>query len=279
MSNSGDSDLYVASRRALLDALDVLAPHSEALVLVGAHAIYHYTGEADVALATRTKDSDVAIDPRALLDDPLLEEAMRRGEFVLDPTSGQPGQWIKADGAIDLLVPESLGGGRGKRGARIDPHDRRAARNVKGLEAALVDKRRDQIRSLDPGDQRSAALWIAGPSALLVTKLHKLGDRHAAGGSRLEDKDAHDVYRLMRAVPLGEFEVGFRRLLGDEVSRAVSEEALECLTVLFASERSGGAIMAGRVEEGIGQPAVVAAASAALAREIHAVTTHAVTRP
>lgn len=43
------------SRRALLDALEALADHREGVILIGAHAIYVYTGEADVPIATRTK--------------------------------------------------------------------------------------------------------------------------------------------------------------------------------------------------------------------------------
>jgi hypothetical protein len=46
----------------LLDALEALAAHRDALVVVGAQAIYLHTGEADVALAEATKDSHLAID-------------------------------------------------------------------------------------------------------------------------------------------------------------------------------------------------------------------------
>ena len=64
MSVSGDADLLVASRRALLDALDALRPHLDAVVVVGAQAIYMHTGAAPVALAETTKDSDLAVDSR-----------------------------------------------------------------------------------------------------------------------------------------------------------------------------------------------------------------------
>ncbi len=59
MSPPGDADLLVAARRVLLDALDALAAHRDALVVIGAQAIYLHTGEADVALAEATKDSDL----------------------------------------------------------------------------------------------------------------------------------------------------------------------------------------------------------------------------
>lgn len=69
----GVSDLYVQARRALLDALDALDPHRDAVVLVGSQAIYLYTGDTDVPIATQTKDSDIALDPSLIEDDPLLE--------------------------------------------------------------------------------------------------------------------------------------------------------------------------------------------------------------
>lgn len=61
MSRAGDADLLVAARSALLDALEALADQRDALVLIGAQAIYLHTGAAVVALAEATKDSDLAI--------------------------------------------------------------------------------------------------------------------------------------------------------------------------------------------------------------------------
>ena len=44
-------ELYVIARRVLLDALDALGGHRDAVVLVGAQAIYLRVGEADLAVA------------------------------------------------------------------------------------------------------------------------------------------------------------------------------------------------------------------------------------
>ena len=44
----GVDELYARSRRALLDALEALAEHRDGVILIGAHAVYLYTGEADV---------------------------------------------------------------------------------------------------------------------------------------------------------------------------------------------------------------------------------------
>ncbi len=39
---------YVAARRVLLDALTALDGHLDNLVLVGAQAVYHHSGSADL---------------------------------------------------------------------------------------------------------------------------------------------------------------------------------------------------------------------------------------
>jgi len=67
-----DPDLLVRARSALLDAIDALAEQHDALVVIGAQAVYLWTGGMDIALAEATKDSDVALDPRSLSDDPRI---------------------------------------------------------------------------------------------------------------------------------------------------------------------------------------------------------------
>jgi len=42
--------LYVAARSVLLDALTLLAPHGDAVIVVGAQAVYLRTGEGSAAL-------------------------------------------------------------------------------------------------------------------------------------------------------------------------------------------------------------------------------------
>jgi hypothetical protein len=267
MNAPGASEAYIAARRALLDALDALAVHLDALVLVGAQAVYVHTGEADVAVATHTTDGDLVVNPDGLSGDPLLEEAMQKAGFVLDLGRIQPGEWISRDGiAVDLLVPEALGG-PGRRGARIPPHDKMSARKVTGLEAAVVDNEIREIIALDGLDQRRYDLAVAGPTALLVAKLHKLGDRQKQG-TRLEDKDAHDVYRLLRAVPTALFADKVRFLRDDPIAGDVTREAVERLEALFGTAESLGSTMAGRAEVLVGDPEVTAAASSALALDI-----------
>jgi len=57
---------YGAARRVLLDALQALQAHADALVIAGAQAVYLHTGDGDLAVAPFTTDADLAVDPKAL---------------------------------------------------------------------------------------------------------------------------------------------------------------------------------------------------------------------
>ncbi len=179
-----ETSLEVAARAALLDALVALDAHRHAVILIGAQAIYLHTGEAPVALAPYTKDADLAIDARSLVDDPRIEEAMTAAGFVLDPQARQPGTWLSSTGVpVDLMVPEALSGPHARRGARIPPHARNATRRAVGLEGAIVDNEIRRIEALDPVDPRAFDIRVAGPAALLVSKLHKISERREDRGA------------------------------------------------------------------------------------------------
>jgi len=47
-------ELYVLARQVLLDALEALGAHRDAIVLVGAQAVYLHVGDADLAVASRS---------------------------------------------------------------------------------------------------------------------------------------------------------------------------------------------------------------------------------
>lgn len=269
MSPPGDADVLVAARSALLDALEALHDQRDALVLIGAQAIYLHTGAAPVALGEATKDSDLAVDPRALNDSPLLDDAMQRAGFHRNLTEPQPGSWLSPSGIpVDLMVPAALAGSGGRRGARIPPHSRHATRRTPGLEAAVVDHAPMTITALDPDDRRSAVIEVAGPAALLVAKLHKLGERQDRP-ERLLDKDAHDIYRLLAATDTGSLSRTLADLRKDELAGATTTEAIHYLDQLFASGPDAvGSTMAGRAEELVGDPAVVSAAVSALAADL-----------
>lgn len=269
MNMTGDADLLVVARGALLDALEALSVHLDSVIVIGAQAIYLHTGDAPVALAEATKDSDLALDVRTLTGRPLLEDIMRAAGFHLDVQSGQPGAWLNAQGIpVDLMVPEALAGRAGRRGARIAPHSKNAARRAVGLEAAVVDHVPMEVRALAAGDDRIYSTNVAGPAALLVAKLHKLGERQETPG-RLIDKDAHDVYRLFVAAPTDKLAVRLRHLRSDELAGPVTEQALVFLAELFAAGADApGSMMAGRAEEGVGEPLTVSASVAILAEDL-----------
>jgi hypothetical protein len=252
-----------------LDALEALLAHREAVVVVGAQAVYLHTGGAQVALAEATKDSDLALDTRHLGTEPHVEDALRQAGFELNKEARQPGMWVSPNGVpVDLMVPEALGGRPGHRAARIPPHGDRTARQAVGLEAAVVDNLWLHIPSLVEGDTRVVEARVAGPAALIVAKLHKIHERRGTP-DRLVDKDAHDVYRLLVVVQTHDLVEGFCRLRAHELSRGPTEAALQMLHELFSAGPDAlGSEMAGRAEEGIGQPATVAAAASALADDL-----------
>jgi hypothetical protein len=74
----GAGNLIVEARAALLDAVAALEAQKDSVTHIGAQAIYLRTGSATFALAEATKDTDLAIDPRKLGEDPRLEEAMTK---------------------------------------------------------------------------------------------------------------------------------------------------------------------------------------------------------
>ncbi|OQS12857.1 hypothetical protein B0T36_22395 [Nocardia donostiensis] len=264
------ADLLVLSRTVLLDALEALAEHRDAVIVVGAQAVYLRTGGINVALAEATKDSDVALDSRHLGTEPPVEAAMTAAGFV-PSANNQPGSWVNAAGIpVDLMVPEQLAGPGNKqtRGARLPPHGKRALRRAKGLEATVVDYSKMPVSTLDPTDQRTITAKVAGPAALLVAKCHKIAERVDAP-HRLNDKDAHDTYRILTATDTSNLHDTIATLLDDRVSSEVTREALTFLDELFAAGPTAiGSMMAGRAEEGVGEPDEVSIAVSILAADL-----------
>ena len=275
MSPAGDADLLTRARAALLDALEALAEHRDAVVVIGAQAIYPHTGGTTLVLAEATKDSDLTVDPRILDAEPLVEEAMRAAGFELDPVTRQPGAWVNADRIpVDLMVPEALAGNGGRRSARVPPHHRNAMRRVRGLEGAVVDHSLMRVGALAEDDPREYTIRVATPAALLVAKLHKIAEREDEP-HRLEPKDAHDVYRLLATLPLERFAAPLVHLSEDPLAGEATGAALVCLDRLFAAGPDAlCTVLAGRAEELVGDPDVVSAAVAFLAQDLLAAVQH-----
>ena len=239
-------------------------------MLVGAQAIYFHTGDADVPIASSTTDADLALIPDQLGDTPLVEDAMRDAGFSLDlQAGGQPGAWLSPDGIpVELLVPRALDRGATRRSADLSPHARESARKVVGLEAAALDHTMETLSAIDSDDPRSAELRIAGPAALMVAKLHKIGER-AAARDRLLNKDSHDLYRLLLHAPATSLAPRLSWLHDTALAGDVTKRALEYLRELSGSEDAPIPQMAAEAESAIGgDPAVLAARVWALAQDL-----------
>jgi hypothetical protein len=122
---------------------------------------------------------------------------------------------------------------------------------------------------VDPSDKRTFNARVAGPAALLIAKVHKIHER-LDRPNRLNDNDAHDIYRLLVATTdVPALAATFQRLLADPVSESVTQRAIDWLPSLFADGPDAvGSVMAGRAEEGVGDPDVVSASVAALAADL-----------
>jgi len=155
------------------------------------------------------------------------------------------------------------------RGARTPPHSKRAIRRAAGLEAAIVDNSPYEITALDHRDPRRFMMRVAGPAALLIAKMHKLGERNETNVARLDDKDAHDVYRLLSAVPTESLAATLATLRETDLAGTATETGLHHFQELFAVGPDGlGCIMAGRAEELVGDPQFVSQAAASLAQDL-----------
>ena len=259
---------YVAARRVLLDALEALTYHLPSLILVGAQAVYHHTGDADLNVPLMTTDADLAIDTRGLADVPEIGSLLRGAGFVPGPN---PGRWVAAsDVAVDLMVVphQSRTAKASARAARLAPHDRLTARIARGLEPALIDHQRIAIAALESTDARTFDLAIAGPAALLVAKVIKISERLGQADrqpDRLKEKDALDAFRLLQAVDTAELVLGLTGHRGEPNAAAVADEAVEILRMHATSPRGRIAFLAAAAAGG---DATVAPAFAALCNDL-----------
>jgi hypothetical protein len=222
-----------------MDAAEALESQLDAVVLVGAQAVYLRTGDADIGVAPYTTDADITIGPDDLADEPLLADLLTAKGFKLHRN---PGAWLSADGIIiDIMVPDLLAG-PGSRGARLGVHGKEVARRAKGLEGALIDRDQIEIAALDPADPRSVSMNVAGPGALLVAKVIKIAER--VGGDRLSDKDALDVLRLLRATETSDLASRISQLQDDSLSAGAAAEAVSRLHPFFGTPDAEGIAMA-----------------------------------
>lgn len=258
---------YVEARRVLLDVLYALRVHLDAVVLVGAQAVYLRTAGRIEGYQPFTTDADVVLDPTLLGDIPPLREAMEGAGFVLTDEPGiwearfmRPGFVDEVVVPVDLIVPEELAPKAGRRAARLPgQHGKTTARKSPGLAGAVVDNGPVDLVSLEGGDPRTTTVNVAGYGALLVAKLHKLGDRLATP-QRLQAKDAGDIYRLFDAIDPDEMTALLQVLLKDRRSSGTTSKALVYLDQLFTTGSAVGVDLAVEALRGVLPQSTVSAA-------------------
>ena len=143
----------------------------QAIVLIGAQAIYLHTGVVELAVAEFTTDADIVLDLALLAPLPEIEATMEAAGFRRKDRVGawqvlRDVQGVPTTVEVDLMVPSAVAGG-GRRAADLQGHAPHVARKARGLEAALVDKSGRTIAALDLIDTRSFVVAVAGPAALL----------------------------------------------------------------------------------------------------------------
>ena len=89
----------------LLDAITVLAPHIEHIVLVGAHAIYLHTEDVVTGVALFTKDADLALDPIGSCQDRELQSGSQSAPLRQTPQTRLNALDIQWPRAFILLLP------------------------------------------------------------------------------------------------------------------------------------------------------------------------------
>ncbi|HUQ60173.1 GSU2403 family nucleotidyltransferase fold protein [Lentzea sp.] len=244
---------YVKARAVLLDALDGLGPHRDAVVLVGAQAVYLHAGAADFVTAPTTTDADLALVPGRLANEPSIVDAMHAAGFA---PGRQPGSWTgPGDITVDLMAPEALCGQGGRRSAHLPPphEDKATARRTLGLEPAVVDNEVRRIGALDPRDARTFEIKVAGPAALVVSKVVKIAERREQL-HRLKPKDGLDVLRLLRVIDTESLASSLAVVAADELSSAVVADAVKDLRALAAGPEELLPRLAADAEAGFTDP-------------------------
>ncbi|MFD1046497.1 hypothetical protein ACFQ1S_13510 [Kibdelosporangium lantanae] len=226
----------MAARTVLLDALEALDNHLPNIVLVGAQAVYLHTGAGNLVQPPMTTDADLALDTSALADEPEISSALTGAGFS---AGTHPGSWRGKGGiAVDIMVVPS----------------RNTARITAGLEPALVDCAPHLITALDPDDRRQVNLRVAGPAALLIAKAIKVEERLADADSgkstRLKEKDALDMFRLLQAVETDDLAHGIRRHLTDDHANEVTMRGLRVLEAHGTTSRSALPMLAAQAAAG-----------------------------
>jgi hypothetical protein len=104
---------------------------------------------------------------------------------------------------------------------------------------------------------------------LIVSKVHKIDERlNERRVTRLDDKDALDVLRLLQAVSTPRLARSFQALVNDPVAGEVTRETVTSLRSLFADVRGAGSQMAVRAAVPLADANSIAKSCAILTTEL-----------
>lgn len=154
------------------------------------------------------------------------------------------------------MVPDAVCAPGGRRGARLPVHGHRVARRTIGIEPAHVDNELRDVVALDPSDLRRATLRVAGPAALLVSKIIKIQERLEQPNC-LKPKDGLDVLRLLRTIDTTRLAERLRTLAADQVAGEVTRLAVDTLRSQAMTGAGMIAQLTAHAVEGLEDPVVV----------------------
>lgn len=257
MVNGPLAQEYIKAREVLIEALEALGSHREAIILVGAQAIYMQVGEGDFGVPPYTTDADIVFDPELVKTDPKLDHILKAAGFMLDRSEANAvGSWTKDNVAVDLMIPASMGG-PGRRSARIKGQARNIIRKTHGLEACLVDNDFMEVQSFSDKSKPTISIKISGPAGLLVAKLLKIEERmtqESSGQSgRVNNKDSLDIFRLLHYEPVS-LKNRLNNVIHDPKSARPAQQALDYLIKVFEHPDSIGCMMAADAARGYANP-------------------------
>lgn len=258
-----------SARKALLDTLEALEIHLDALVLVGAQAVYLHTTDFDSEVAPATFDADFAIDVASLQTKPDIEFILTDNDFIY-AENGNPGQWLSPEGIpVDIMVPKKISGRPGNgRSARLEGHANKSVRVTEGLEGCVVSNSMMEIASLVPGDSRKFNLKVANPSSIIIAKSFKIAE-HLRANRRIENKDSFDIFRLLAHVPIQNLVAQFEVLISNDLSRETTLKGLKYFENLFTANVDAPGILAiGASVQGLGNVQIRKASAFTLSKEL-----------
>jgi len=217
--------------------LDALPEQVQALTIIGSHAVHERTRDLDLE-STSTNDGDFGVTPEVASDAPSLSQALRDAGFrplteFSDELpdyhpgktrwSSRPGLWGtgisdagEPENEVDLLVPETLAGAKGRSAKTLPAHGKSMIGRVAGIELAVKERSLLPIRDYIDNSVRHA--YVSRISGIICAKTYKISDRmNEAKQSRRANipKDIVDMWRCMATSDSEDVRAEFERHFSD----------------------------------------------------------------